>query len=124
MRFFRLGVLVVCALSFGFAIDMVKDSEQFYVSSGLFADLAIEAQPCEQVDDNVNFACGVYSESAQQFQLDVDDHVANLLPGLSATGVWFNNNGTTLVKAFESNSGTYLFAYNAGGEVIIAFTPF
>jgi len=124
MRLLTLGLTLVFALSIAFSLDMIKDSEQFYVSKGLFEDLNIETQPCEQVDDFINFACGIYSDSAQQFQLDVDRHIEELLPGLTADGVWFNNNGTTLVRAFLSSSGRYLFAYNAGGKILVAFTPF
>lgn len=124
MRFFTLVLAVVCIYGFVFAREMVQDSEQFYVSTGMFEDLGIIAQACEQEDDVLNFACGFYAGSADQFQTDVDKHVSELLPGLSPTGSWFNNNGTTLVRAFQSESGSYLFAYNAGGKIFVVFTPF
>ena len=114
------GLLSLSAL----AEEMPAGTEQFYVTQGLFNDLNISQTACVQEDDVIHFACGRYEGPASQFQLDVDVHVAENLPGLKVAGEWFNNAGTTLVRSYQSAQGTYLFAYNAGGEITIVFTPF
>lgn len=105
-----------------FAKEMVAGSEQYYVTQGLFINLNITTTACDIEDDIVNFACGWFSSSAQLFQESVNQHVSQELPGLSPLGEWFNNAGT-LVRSYKSASGTYLFAYNSDGYIVIAFTP-
>lgn len=121
LKYILIG-LMVCFLSIGLAKDMVADSEQFYVTQGVFTDLGITIEACNMEDDVVNFICGIYSKDAQSFQAEINGHIIQNLPGLTPTSDWFNS-ADTIVRSFQSSQGQYLFAYNNDGFVVVAFTP-
>ncbi|MCA9837599.1 MAG: hypothetical protein KC422_11820 [Trueperaceae bacterium] len=116
-------ILLITALNLGFSKEMETGSEQFYVAQGLFLSLNIEPAECSLEDDYVNFACGWFASSVQLFQESVNAHISQELPGLTPTSDWFNNAGT-VVRAYTSSTGSYLFAYNADGFIVVAFTPY
>ncbi len=118
----RLLILIVILLSFGYAIDMPNASEQFYVVQGMFADLNITPTDCPQKDDYVNFACGNYPGSFDSFKLHLQTHISTKLPGLSLINDWFDNAGAAL-RMYTSSTGTYFFAYNPKGFIVVAFIP-
>jgi hypothetical protein len=114
--------LLLSLTTLAFAVDMAADSEQFYVTQGLFDELEIEREPCEQQDDFINFACGTYSNDVAAFKTALSDYVRLELPGLYPASDWFNS-GASIAKDYRSTKGQYLFAYNPGGLVVVAFVP-
>ena len=64
------------------AIDMPGDTEQFYVAQGVFDELEIQREACEQQDTVINFACGIYEGDMDTFKEDLADYVRLELPGL------------------------------------------
>jgi hypothetical protein len=108
--------------TFAFAIDMPGDSEQFYVTQGIFEELEITRQDCEQQDAIVNFACGTYKGDINTFKEKLADYVRLELPGLYPATDWFDNVGG-ITRDYRSAKGQYLFAYNPNGLVVIAFVP-
>ncbi len=114
--------LLLSLTTLAFAVDMAADSEQFYVSQGLFNALEIERTPCEQKDDLINFACGTYLADVATFKTALSDYVRLELPGLYPASDWFNS-GTAIAKDYRSTKGQYLFAYNPGGLVVVVFVP-
>lgn len=119
-RFFLLLILSLAPLVL--AVDMIPESEQFYVAQGLFNSLNIIPTGCEQEDALINFACGIYPDSVQAFQTNAGSYIAEFLPGLMPASSWFDNAGT-IAQTYQSNAGTYIFAYNSGGKVVVVFTP-
>jgi hypothetical protein len=116
--FFLLLALTTLAL----AIDMPSDTEQYYVMQGVFAELEIKSQPCEQRDDVINFACGQFAGDAEAFKEALSDYIRLSLPGLYPATDWFDNAGG-IARDYRSTRGQYLFAYNPNGLVVIAFVP-
>jgi hypothetical protein len=114
--------LLLTLCPFAFAIDMPGDTEQFYVVQGVFDELEIQREACEQQDDMINFACGIYEGDVDTFKQDLADYVRLELPGLYPASDWFNS-GASIAKDYRSVKGQYLFAYNPGGLVVIAFVP-
>jgi hypothetical protein len=114
--------LLLSLTTLAFAVDMAVDSEQFYVTQGLFNELNIKATPCEQQDDLINFACGTYPGDVATFKTALSDYVRLELPGLYPASDWFNS-GTAIAKDYRSTKGQYLFAYNPDGYVVVAFVP-
>jgi hypothetical protein len=111
MKHVLLLLLTLCP--FAFAIDMPGDSEQFYVAQGVFDELEIQREAC---------ACGTYEGDVDTFKQDLADYVRLELPGLYPASDWFNS-GASVAKDYRSTQGQYLFAYNPGGLVVIAFVP-
>jgi hypothetical protein len=107
---------------FAFAIDMPGDTEQFYVVQGVFTKLEIEREPCEQQDAVINFACGQFTGDVDAFKEALADYVRLELPGLYPATDWFDNAGG-IARDYRSAKGQYLFAYNPGGLVVVAFVP-
>jgi hypothetical protein len=107
---------------FAFAVDMPGDTEQFYVVQGVFSTLEIETQPCEQQDAVINFACGQFAGDVEAFKEALTSYVSTELPGLYLARNWFDNAGGVATD-YRSAAGQYLFAYNPGGFVVIAFIP-
>jgi hypothetical protein len=105
-----------------FAVDMPAETEQFYVVQGLFDELNITRKPCEQQDAVVNFACGQYIGGVATFRQALADYVRINLPGLYPATDWFNNLEGIAID-YRSTNGQYLFAYNPGGLVVVAFVP-
>lgn len=105
-----------------FAVDMLASSEQFYVAQGLFNQLKIETTTCEIQDDLINFACGQFNGDAATFQEQTNSYVTQNLPGLYLALDWFQN-GSGIARDYRSSKGRYLFGYNPGGYVVIAFIP-
>jgi len=118
----RIIFLFVILLSFSYAIDMPDGSEQFYVVQGMFGDLNITPTACPQKDDYINFACGNYPGSFDSFKLHLQTHVQTKLPGLTLINDWFDNAGAAL-RMYTSVTGTYFFAYNPNGFIVVAFIP-
>jgi hypothetical protein len=114
--------LLLSLTTLAFAVDMAADSEQFYVTQGLFNELGIETTPCEQKDDLINFACGTYLGDAAAFKTALSDYVRLELPGLYPASDWFNS-GAAIAKDYRSTKGQYLFAYNPDGLIVVAFVP-
>jgi hypothetical protein len=109
-------------LSFALAVDMPGDSEQFYVVQGVFDELGIVRNDCEQKDAVVNFACGTYKGDVDTFKEILADYVRLQLPGLYPATDWFDNAGG-IARDYRSAKGQYLFAYNPNGLVVVAFIP-
>lgn len=105
-----------------FAIDMPGDTEQFYVVQGVFNELEIVRETCEQKDAVVNFACGTYKGDMETFKKALADYVRLELPGLYPATDWFDNVGG-IARDYRSTKGQYLFAYNPNGLVVVAFVP-
>jgi hypothetical protein len=120
MRYFFILLLALSPLAF--AIDMPADTEQFYVVQGAFDKLNITRKPCEQQDAVVNFACGQYIGGATTFKTTLADYIRLELPGLYPATDWFENIGG-VARDYRSATGQYLFAYNPGGLVVVAFVP-
>lgn len=123
-RFFYAFVCLFAsfALTTVIALEMEPESEQFYVVQGIFAELAIEAVTCQVEDPVINFACGQFEGDLARFQAQLDNHINEALPGLFLALDWFEN-GETIVRDYRSAAGKYLFGYNPGGFIVIAFTP-
>lgn len=117
-----LFILLLALSTLAFAVDMATDSEQFYVTQGLFNELNIETTPCEQKDDLINFSCGTYQGDAATFKTALSDYIRLSLPGLYPASDWFNS-GAAIAKDYRSTKGQYLFAYNPDGLVVVAFVP-
>jgi hypothetical protein len=115
-------LLAFAFTTFAFAIDMPGDTEQFYVVQGIFDELEIVPEACEQKDAVVNFACGTYEGDIDTFKETLADYVRLELPGLYPATDWFDNAGG-IAKDYRSAKGQYLFAYNPNGLVVIAFVP-
>ncbi len=115
---FALGFLFNMAL----AVDMANPSEQFYVTQGLFTELGIESVACQLDDAVVNFACGQFVGDAATFQQAFEGYVTKNLPGLYLAADWFQN-GPSIACDYRSAKGRYLFSYNPGGYIVVAFIP-
>jgi hypothetical protein len=115
-------IVLLTLFSFTFAVDMTADSEQFYVAQGIFAKLEIENKLCEQKDDVVNFACGLFAGDTASFKESLADYIRLELPGLYPATDWFNNL-EGIARDYRSAKGQYLFALNPGGYVVVAFVP-
>jgi hypothetical protein len=117
-------VLMVVLLWFqvGFAIDMIQDSEQFYLAQWLFVDLSILPVACGLEDAVINFACGYYSGDFRQFNSDLNDHVATYLANLYLASDWFANDVSWL-RDYRSSLGQYLISFNPGGYIVLVFIP-
>jgi hypothetical protein len=109
-------------LNQAFAVDMVASSEQFYVAQGLFNQLKIETTVCDIQDDAINFACGQYNGEPATFQEQANSYITANLPGLYLAQDWFQN-GQGIARDYRSAKGRYLFGYNPGGYIVIAFIP-
>jgi hypothetical protein len=114
--------LLFALATFTFAIDMPVDTEQFYVAQGAFEKLNIVPKTCEQQDAVVNFACGQYIGGITTFKTALADYIRLELPGLYPATEWFDNLGGVAID-YRSSAGQYLFAYNPGGLVVMAFVP-
>lgn len=104
------------------AVDMANSSEQFYVAQGLFNELSITSVDCGLEDDVVNFACGQFEGEADAFQNALEAYITENLPGLYLARNWFQN-GPSIARDYRSAKGRYLFSYNPGGYIVIAFIP-
>jgi hypothetical protein len=122
MKHFLFFLPFFLVLNLAFAVDMVSPSEQFYVAQGLFNELKIEAATCDVQDDLVNFACGQFNGDAATFQAQANTYITQNLPGLYLALDWFQN-GQGIARDYRSAKGRYLFGYNPGGYVVIAFIP-
>ena len=122
VRLINILVSFFLIIMYVFAIDMLEDSEQFYVVQGIFENLAIESQDCDVVDDYVNFACGKTDLDDIKFSESVDKHINEFLSGLSKDSSWFYD-GYSYIAEYSSSYGHYYFAITTNGFVIIAFTP-
>jgi hypothetical protein len=111
-----------CLFNVALAVDMVNPSEQYYVTEGLFNELNIQVVACDLEDAVVNFACGQFQGDAATFQQAFDSYVTTNLPGLYLAVDWFQN-GPSVARDYRSSKGRYLFSYNPGGYVVIAFIP-
>jgi hypothetical protein len=114
--------LILGLLNSALAVDMVNPSEQYYVTQGLFAELGIEPVSCEIEDAVINFACGQFEGDAATFQQAFDAYVTANLPGLYLAVDWFQN-GPSVARDYRSSKGRYLFSYNPGGYIVVAFIP-
>lgn len=101
---------------------MPGETEQFYVVQGIFDELDIVRQDCEQQDAVINFACGTYEGDIDTFKTDLADYVRLSLPGLYPATDWFDNL-SGIARDYRSAKGQYLFAYNPDGLIVIAFIP-
>ncbi len=119
---YLLSLVFVILLNFSLAVDMAPDSEQFYVVQGAFAKLNVTSKACEQKDAVVNFACGQYVGGLTAFKEALADYIRLELPGLYPATDWFDNLGG-VARDYRSPKGQYLFAYNPGGLVVVAFVP-
>ena len=117
-----LSLILFVFMALSFAIDMPGDTEQFYVVQGVFDELEIRREDCEQQDAAINFACGRYAGDLDTFKADLADYVRLNLPGLYPATDWFDNLGG-MARDYRSSTGQYLFAYNPDGLVVIAFVP-
>ncbi len=120
MKYILFLLLILCP--FALAVDMPADTEQFYVAQGAFEALNITMKPCDQQDAVVNFACGQYIGGITTFKTALADYIRLELPGLYPATEWFDNLGGVAID-YRSSSGQYLFAYNPGGLVVVAFVP-
>jgi hypothetical protein len=118
----HLFALLFAFSTFTFAVDMPGDTEQFYVVQGLFETLNIIRKPCAQQDAVINFACGQFIGGVATFKQSLADYIRLELPGLSPATDWFNSSSSVAVD-YRSSQGQYLFAYNPGGLVVVAFIP-
>ncbi len=117
-----LFVLLLALSPLTFAVDMPAESEQFYVVQGAFEKLNITRKTCDQQDAVVNFACGQYIGGITTFKTALADYIRLELPGLYPATDWFNNLEGVAID-YRSSTGQYLFAYNPGGLVVVAFVP-
>jgi hypothetical protein len=122
MKKHLLFLVMGCFLNSVLAVDMVSPSEQFYVTQGLFGELNIETVSCDVEDGLVNFACGQFQSDAATFQQSLDAYITKNLPGLYLAMDWFQN-GPSIARDYRSAKGRYLFSYNPGGYIVVAFIP-
>lgn len=116
--FIVLGMMLHVVL----AVDMVNPSEQYYVTQGLFGELGVKTVNCQLEDAVVNFACGQFTGDAATFQQSLEAYITKNLPGLYLAVDWFQN-GPSIARDYRSAKGRYLFSYNPGGYIVIAFIP-